>query len=91
MGKSISAPGTAILLKELIMHPDHEISKTAALQKHWAHFDTFELDRIAESLVAQHAINITLRRNGDGKHEQWFILNKKVLERYMEREKKEKG
>jgi hypothetical protein len=49
------------------------------------------LDRIAESLVAQNAITITLRRNGDGKHEQFFVLNKKVLERYMEREKKEEG
>lgn len=91
MGKSISAPGTSVLLKELIMNPEHEISKRAALQKHWAHFDTFELDRIAESLVAQNAIVITLKRGEGGKHEQWFVLNKKVLERYMEREKKERG
>jgi hypothetical protein len=88
-GKSISAPGTSILLKELITNPAHEISKTQALQKHWAHFDTFELDRIAESLQAQNALTITLKRTGPGgKQEQWFILNQKVLERYMEREGK---
>lgn len=90
-GRSISAPGTAVLLRELILHPDHEISKTAALQKYWQHFDTFELDRIAESLVIQKAINIVLKRGEDGKHEQWFILKPKVLERYMERERKENG
>lgn len=91
MGKSVSAPGTAILLKELILDPAHEISKSAALQKHWAHFDTFELDRIAESLVNQRAISMTLKRTGEnGAHEQWYILKPKVLERYMERERKEK-
>jgi hypothetical protein len=87
-GKSISAPGTAVLLRELILNKAHEISKTDALKKYWAHFDTFELDRIAESLVAQKAINIILRRDEGGKQEQWFILRPKVLERYMEREAK---
>ena len=86
VGGSISAPGTSVLLRELISNPSHEISKTESLVKFWSHFDNFELDRIAESLAVQKAITITLRRGTDGKQEQWFILNPKVLERYKNRE-----
>lgn len=85
-GGSISAPGTAILLRELITLPTHEISKTEALTKFWAHFDSFELDRIAESLAVQKGISITLRKGADGKAEQWYVLNPKVLENYRNRE-----
>lgn len=81
-GTSISAPGTAVLLRELIVNPEHEISRTRALQKHWANFDAFELDRIAESLFAQNAIKIQLRTE-DGKKEQYYVLNPKVLEKYQ--------
>lgn len=85
-GKSVSAPGTAVLLRELLVNRTHEISRTAALQKHWAHFDSFELDRIAESLFAQKAITITLKNDEDGKRDTFFILNPKVLERYSKKE-----
>lgn len=85
IGKSISAPGTAVLLKELLTNSVHEISRTIALQRHWAHFDAFELDRIAESLFAQKAITITLRRGEDGKNEAWYVLNPKVLERFKQK------
>jgi len=87
VGKSISAPGTAVILRELITISAHEISRTMVLQKHWAHFDSFELDRIAESLFAQKAIDIRLRRDEGGKQETWYILNPKVLERYESKEK----
>jgi hypothetical protein len=88
-GKSISAAGTAVLLRELLVNPAHEISRTSALQKHWAHFDSFELDRVAESLFAQKAITIQLRRDEKNANEQWYILNPKVLENY--RKKNQKG
>lgn len=81
-GKSASAPGTAMLLKELLLTPEHEISRAGALRKHWAHFDSFELDRIAESLFAQKAIDIRMRRDEEGKQETWYILNPTVLARY---------
>lgn len=90
MGKSVSAPGTAVLLRELILNPAHEMSKTAALQRHWQHFDTFELDRIAESLYNQKAINIVIRRGDNGQQEPWYVLKQEVLKRYMEREEKKK-
>lgn len=85
-GVSVSAPGTAVLLRELLTNPAHEISKEEALIKLWAHFDTFELDRISESLAAQKAITITLRRDKEGKSGQYYILNPRVLERYKTRE-----
>lgn len=82
-GKSVSAPGTAVLLRELLTNPAHEISRTVALQRHWAHFDSFELDRIAESMFAQKAIEIKLRLK-----EVWYILNPVVLARYEKKEEK---
>jgi hypothetical protein len=82
VGKSVSAPGTAVLLRELITRKEHEITRTEALKKHWQHFDNFELDRIAESLFAQKAIEIRARRIGD-RQEVVYILNPEVLERYM--------
>lgn len=84
-GGSISAPGTAVLLKELILCDEHKISRTRALQKHWTHFDSFELDRIAESLAAQKAITIKIEKE-DGKPELYYELNPKVLDRYKKRE-----
>jgi hypothetical protein len=86
-GKSVSAPGTAVLLRELLTNPTHEISRTTALQRHWAHFDSFELDRIAESLFAQKAITITLKMDPEeGRRDTYYILNPKVLERYRKKE-----
>lgn len=85
IGKSISAPGTAVLLRELITHPEHRILRSKALAKHWQYFDSFELDRIAESLEAQKAIKIALGQDDDGKREIIYILNPKVLERYVKK------
>lgn len=86
IGKSISAPGTAVLLRELLTNATHKISRAKALQRHWAHFDAAELDRIAESLFAQKAISIKQERDDDGKLECFYILNPKVLERYKQTE-----
>ena len=85
-GKSASAPGTAVLLRELITTPSHEISRVNALKKHWAHFDMFELDRIAESLYAQKAIDIMQKVGDSGKPEAFYVLNPKVLERFAAKE-----
>lgn len=92
VGKSVSAPGTAVLLRELITNKEHQITRTKALQKHWAHFDRFELDRIAESLADQRAITITPHRNGeDGGIDILYVLNPKVLERYEMRKDVKEG
>jgi len=81
-GKSISAPGTAVLLRELITNPEHKISRSKALEKYWAHFDFGELDRIAESLFAQRAITIQLVKDGDGHQDTYYFLQPKVLEKF---------
>jgi hypothetical protein len=90
IGKSISAPGTSVLLRELLSNEEHSITRSEALRRHWQHFDAFELDRIAESLEAQHAISIKPDRSS-GSLEVRYVLNPVVLERYKEREQKEKG
>lgn len=81
VGKSISAPGTAVLLRDLITNPEHSITRAEALQKMWQHFDSFELDRIAASLEAQKAITIEPLKV-DGKLEINYVLNPKVLDNY---------
>jgi len=88
VGKSISAPGTAVLLRELILNTEHTITRTKALQKFWQHFDSFELDRIAESLESQRAIKISPLRDGLNL-EINYVLNPKVLENYLLKQKKE--
>jgi hypothetical protein len=88
-GKSISAPGTAVLLRELITNPAHSISRARALQKHWQHFDSFELDRIAESLVAQKAITMRIERTDDGVQDLVFRLAPNILAKYEKKVEKE--
>jgi hypothetical protein len=90
-GKSISAPGTAVFLKELLSRADHnyEMSRTKMLQKHWSYFDAFELDKIAESLVSQKAIKVDFRLNDHGKKEVWYILEQQVVENYQKLKKED--
>jgi hypothetical protein len=88
-GKSATAPGTAVFLKELLARKDHNymLSRVKMLQKHWDYFDSFELDRIAESLEAQKAITMKLLDNGDGRKELFYILTPKIIENYTKMEK----
>lgn len=88
IGQSVSANGTSVLLRELITTPEHKISRSAALKRHWQHFDSFELDRITESLFAQKAIFILIGPDEEGKNDQIYTLNPKVLERYQARVEK---
>jgi hypothetical protein len=81
-GKSVSAPGTAVFLRELLGRSDHMMSRIAMLEKHWSYFDSFELDRIVESLEQQKAITLRLMNNGSGPKEIYYILNAKVVENY---------
>lgn len=83
LGKSASAPGTSVLLLELVKNPAHEISRSEALQKHWSHFNHQELDVIAESLLAQKAITLSIKKDDNGRPETFYTINKKVLENYI--------
>ena len=64
--KSISAPGTAVFIKALVLDSEHKMLRSEMLRRHWEFFDMFELDRIAESLQAQKAIRITMERDPRG-------------------------
>lgn len=83
-GKSASAPGTAVFLRELLSKGSegYKMSRVRMLQKHWSYFDSFELDRIVESLENQKAITSKLIDNGNGKRELYYVLSEKVVENY---------
>lgn len=88
-GKSPSAPGTAVVLRELLSRKEYGygMSRVKLLQKHWSYFDSFELDRIVESLENQKALILKLVDNGDGKRELYYYLNEKVVENYSKMKK----
>ena len=88
-GQSASAPGTAVFLRELLSRKEqkHTMSRIKMLQKHWSHFDAFELDRIAESLESQKAITIKIMQNEEGKKEVFYILAPKIIENYSKMQK----
>lgn len=81
-GEAKSAPGTSVLILELISRPEHSITRAEALQKHWAHFSAPELDAIVEDLQAQKAVKIEAVRTSKG-IEVLYTLNPEVLKRYM--------
>lgn len=89
LGSAKAAPGTSALLMALINSPNSQLTRTLALQKHWAYFSAPELDAIAEDLVAQKAITIKVGRDETGRPEVIYTLNPKVLERYMSKNKKD--
>lgn len=82
-GKSVSAPGTAVFLRELLGRKEHNhtMSRVEMLRKHWSYFDSFELDRIVESLEQQKAITSALMDNGNGR-QLYYTLSPKVVENY---------
>ena len=61
-GKSTLAYATRLVLQELIRRPDHKTERSKVLQKFWGQFDSFDLDRIIETLEGAGAI--TVQRSG---------------------------
>lgn len=90
-GKSISREGTAVVLRYLIQHPEHAVSKTKLLQKFWGHFNADELKIIVDSLVIARAVKIEQRQlptgRGLGTIEEWIILEPKILENFNKLQK----
>lgn len=83
-GSSVSAPGTAVLLKDLLARaPDYAASRDVLLRRNWTYFDSFEFDRISESLISQGALRMEFRMNGDGKKEIWYALEQKVIDKFQ--------
>jgi hypothetical protein len=58
-GKSEFAQKTVVFLQELLKTEGHKISRRRFLQKHWGDVDAFDLDRIVETLIQNHAITVT--------------------------------
>lgn len=83
-GKSSSAPGTAVFIRELLGRPEHKygMARMALGQKHWQHFNMFELDQIAESLKMQKAIREEFVYYSDNSKELWWFLEPAIVERF---------
>jgi hypothetical protein len=78
-GKNPLGPQTAMVLKELLMRPPtFSASKSEILQKYWGHLDSYDLDRIAESLQQQKAIKVS-----EGGGDTYYILSPKVAEKFF--------
>ncbi len=90
-GKSAAAPGTAVFLRELLARKEFQygMSRIKMLQKHWSYFDSFELDRIVESLEQQKAITLKLVDNGAGR-ELYYYLTEQVVKNYSKMGKETK-
>jgi hypothetical protein len=90
-GKSISREGTAVVLRYLLQHPEHAVSKTKLLQKFWGHFNADELKVIVDSLVVARAVRLEQRQistgRGLGTTEDWIILEPKVLDNFNKLQK----
>ena len=55
-GKSNLAYQTKLVMRELIQVKEHKIERQKLLQKYWGEFDSFDLDRIVETLLGAGAI-----------------------------------
>lgn len=78
-GKNPLGPQTAMVLKELLTRPPtFSASKSEILQKYWGHLDSYDLDRISESLQQQKAIKVS-----EGGGDTYYILNPKVAESFF--------
>lgn len=90
-GKSVSREGTAVVLRYLLQHPEHAVSKTRLLQKFWGHFNADELKVIVDSLIVARAVRLESRQTptgrGLGTVEEWVILEPKVLENFNKLQK----
>lgn len=98
-GKSASAIGVAVILRELLSRKDDNYGmwRIAMGQKHWQYFDMFELDKIIESLKMQRSVREefvfvnpeTGKPDPRGTEKQlWYYLEPRVVENY---EKKVEG
>lgn len=76
-GKSPLAYQTKLVLRELINRPDHQIERRKVLQKYWGELDSFDLDRIAETLLGAGAISV--QRHGS---KILYTLKDSALEEY---------
>jgi len=77
-GKATLAAQTKLVIRELIILPDHRISRKKLLQKYWGQFDSYDLDKIAETLLQAGAIKI-LRSGSNIEYE----MREEALEAYL--------
>lgn len=83
-GKSASAPGTAVFIRELLGRAEtkYGMSRIAMGQKHWQYFSMPELDQIAESLKMQKAIREEFVYGEGGKKDLWWYLEQHIVDNF---------
>lgn len=77
-GKSNLASQTKLVMKELLAASNHQCAKKDLLARYWSEFTDFDLDRIAETLLAADAIEML----GQGKNVV-YRMKKSALDVYL--------
>lgn len=84
MGGSSSTSGqTRIVMQSLLSHPNHKLSRTQILKKHWGDIDSFTIDIVAETLLSAGIIDI----ENYGK-ERFYIMKGEIVKQYLDYEEK---
>jgi hypothetical protein len=81
-GKNPLGPQTAMLIRYLLVQPEYKSGRKNILDKHWGHFDTFQLDSMIETLTQMGAINVKFESG-----ETHFKLTEKVINNYEKKGK----
>lgn len=79
-GKNTLSSQTRTVMRDLIAHPEHKITRKKFLADYWGDIDAFDLDRIATTLEGAGAIDIQY----PGKGTCTYVLKQEALEKYTE-------
>ena len=77
-GKANLAYQTKIVMRELLTSKDNTVTRKTLLAKYWGQFDSFDLDRIMETLLGAGAVKANL----EGKNKVSYTLEKDALDIY---------
>lgn len=79
-GKNPLGSQTAMLIRFLLAQPDYKANRKLILDKHWGHFDTFQLDSIVETLTQMGGIQVKFESG-----ETTIKLTQKVIDNFEKR------
>ena len=82
-GKNPLGSQTAMIIRFLLVQPEYQSSRQQILDKHWGHFDSFQLDSIIETLTQMGGLTLKVSNGGPV-----YKLSEKVITNY---EKKKEG
>jgi hypothetical protein len=82
-GTSNLSTQTRIIMRALLSHPDHKLSRTQILRKYWGDVNHYDLDLVIETLLGAGIIDV----QNYGK-ERFYKMKEIVVKEYLEFERK---